>query len=1033
MHTRHFLWFILLVFTGSAYGNNLSIELVKEDASEWYLLESDHFNFYFSDSSTRLAKAILPASINKLNQIEEKIGYRLSGKINIFVHASGAELNATYANYTEEQRYNIGGITHVQNNDVHVYETGEIPTLMNQISVGIADNLILEMLYGGTIQERIKYASVLHLPVWFQAGLVEYLAKGWNSESDNLLRDAFNNQQFKSYNTLTPSQQKLIGQNIWFYINDIKTDDAIQRILYLVRLTRKVETALYYVLNITSKQLYSEWYIANQGLYSAELKRRIPQDPENNPFNPIEDVLYASSLSPNAENIVSAYYHNGETRLEIYNRENHVRNILRKEFVGRSGRKHVEGESLVVWKNDSEFWLVVNNVQPTLELLDIEGNVIIPPIKFKGFDFIHGIDFYNSDNVFVFAGIKEGHSQLFLSNVNLSRIEPLSTTDHDDLEPQFDESGNIYFTRIVYKNEEKKYINDWQKDIFYIFRNGFEALSCNNVTNTPNINEECPLKLNSKYLSFISDKNGIRNAYAYKLNQETFALSNYQTGILKQQICKSRTHVLETVLHNGYIFTHVSAVDSSKNFGAILNPSKTKSYQKVTDAYINASKNNPVSQNSDSLNQQETVYFQSNFPVPKNIDSLESISQEKLKKLNYDFESVQENFSGLRVTKIISQINNSNFLTDEFGAEFDPINQMRNKIGVAGGVGLSDQFNNHLIEGKMRTLFNLSIFQFALSYENRVGNINKKISVLSEHTNYNQNFDIGIRRMRAGKVEFTKKMSSALSLAASQQTRFDHFTPIIQDESFLKLKEKYQLTLDQELKAVYSTKLAYQDILFTGFNAEVSTNFRYNASETASSIISKLKMKHGYKVFKHLLWINSAEIGNSTGGTNTIFVVGGNMNQYRPTISDTRITIDNASFISPVYGVRNFNINTRSGNTYGFLNSELWAPLNRYAGKKPIKNAWIQNLWMVGFIDAGTAWYGTSPKSRSNVANVKNVADGRLDITVFNAKNPMVYSGGLGLRTKVFGYFVRYDLAWTYDNNVWQKAVGRVSLGKSIF
>jgi len=125
------------------------------------------------------------------------------------------------------------------------------------------------------------------------------------------------------------------------------------------------------------------------------------------------------------------------------------------------------------------------------------------------------------------------------------------------------------------------------------------------------------------------------------------------------------------------------------------------------------------------------------------------------------------------------------------------------------------------------------------------------------------------------------------------------------------------------------------------------------------------------------------------------------------------------------------NINTRSGNTFGFINSEIWLPLNIYLGKKPLKNSILQHLWVVGFADAGIAWYGKSPSDRANITNVSYVNNGRLEIEVFNARNPIVSSFGGGLRTKVFGYLLRYDLAWTNDNDVWNRAVSRISIGKA--
>ena len=1021
---------LFVVVSTTVVSQPLSSQRSEIHSHDWWQIESDHFNFYFTDSSTRLAKSILPASISKLNQIEEKIGYRLSGKINIYVHASGAALNATYALQQPKAPLNTGGVTDIQNNDVHVYLTGQIPDLMNQISVGIAENLLLEMLYGGTVQERIKYAAMLHLPVWFHQGLVQYLAVGWDTDADNLLRDAFNNQRFKSYNQLTVQNQQLVGQNMWLYIDDTKNVDAIQRILYLVRLTRKVETALYFVINKSSKQLYSEWFTANEAVYSLELKRRIPQEPEHNALDPNEAFFFSSALSPNANFVASAYWENGHNIIELYNRKTKEKHKLLKTYSHYTGQLHFKHEILLKWKVNDQLFVLTNAVTPKLELLDMSG-IKTPVHQFTDFDFVTSYDVYPPTGEVIVSASKSGQSSLFLFNKVFTNYVKLTSSNNDDLHPHFDDNGNIYFTRILYRNKENKVMSEWQTDILYIFRNGNEVLSVNNVTNTPEKNEEKPVKLNAKYLSYLSTENGIRNAYAYKLDQQTFALSNYQTSILHQQVNEDRTYVMELVLHNGYLFTHISMVDSSENFGAVLYPSKTKILQRIAEKVISASKNNPILLDSAYMNKTEKVYFQSPFPVPDNVDSLDAISAEKLKKIDYTFVKTDHKRVDLRTTKMISQINNSNFLTDEFGASFDAVNQMTNRFGIAGGVQLSDQFNNHVLEGKMRTTFNFAVFQYQMSYENRIGKYTKRLEILTEQTRFNQNIDLGKRRMRAVKLEVSKQLTSNLNIGFNHRTQYDHFTPIIQDESFLVLRDRKQLNLDQGVRLTYANQTKHRSILDAGIFAEVNTSFRHNTTTGKSSIVNTLTATYGKKLSRDLLWRNRLELGNSTGGANTIFVMGGNRNQYKPTINDSRINIDDASFIKPIYGVRNFNLNTRSGNTFGFINSELWLPTYSYFGKRPLKNALLQNLWVIGFADVGTAWYGKSPKDRTNVSNISTIEDGRLSITIFNARNPIIYSGGVGVRTSVFGYFLRYDLAWTYDNNVLNSKVSRVSLGRS--
>jgi hypothetical protein len=1030
MRLGKLLFFICLLHTSLANAQDPTAQRAHLETNDWWALESDHFNFFLTDSSTRLAKYILPASIHKLNQIEEKIGYRLSGKINIYIHASGAALNATYALQTPKQPINSGGITEIQNNDVHVYLNGQIPDLMEQISIGIAENLLLEMLYGGTVQERIKYAAMLNLPIWFHEGLVQYLAVGWDTDADNLLRDAFNNQRFKSYNQLSPENQVLIGQNIWLYVDDTKNPDAIQRILYLVRLTRKIETAFYFVINKTSKQLYSEWYTANEAIYSLELKRRIPQEPEHNALNPNETSHFSTALSPNAEMIASSYWSNAKNVIEVYNRETQERKTLSAGFSSYSGKLNYEKEFILKWKDDKSFYVLHNSVTPTLSLYDVEGRSTLLH-TFTDIDFITGFDCYPRTGEHIFSALKNGQSALYLSDNAFTKQVALTHSAYDELDPHFDNNGNIYFTRIMFNNEEDDVISQWQTDIFYLFRNNTEVLSINNVTNTPGINEEKPVKLNAKYLSFLSTENGIRNAYAYKLDQQTFALSNYQTSILDQQINANRTHVMELVLHNGYLFTHISAIDSSKNFGAVLYPSKTKILLKIAEKIISASQNNPILLDSAYQKQTDKVYFQSPFPVPENVDSLDAINEQKLTKIDYTFRPVSKNRLDLRATKMISQLNNDNFLTDEFGGRFDPINQMTNRMGVAAGVQLEDQLRNHIIEGKIRTTFNFSVFQYQVKYENRVGVYRKSVKVMTEQSRFNQNLDLGKRRMRAIQLAVDRKLSPTVSLQLNHRTQFDHFTPIIQDESFLVLRDRKQLNLDQSLRLTFSNQLKYKSILSTGVFANINANYRFNATTGKSSVITMLNANYGKKLGGGMLWQTRLQLGNSTGGANTIFVLGGNRNQYRPTVGEGRINVEDASFVKPIYGVRNFNLNTRSGNTFGFANTELWVPTHTYFGKRPLKNMLLQNLWLIGFGDVGTAWYGKSPKDRTNISNISTIEDGRLQISIFNARNPIIYSGGLGLRTSIFGYFVRYDLAWTYDNNVWKSKVSRVSLGRA--
>ncbi|MBO6516416.1 MAG: hypothetical protein JJ975_07675 [Bacteroidia bacterium] len=1012
-----------------AKSQSLDYQRTDNKPHHWYLLESDHFNFYFEDSSEQIARSILPSAIEKLSQIEEKIGYRLSGRINIFTHQSVADLNATYAKQRFSKESIIGGITDIKNNDVHVYLTGSEVGLMEQISEAIAENLLIEMLYGGTIQERIKYATLLQLPTWFHEGLISYLSHGWDTESDNLLRDLFNNEQFTSFNKLSTAKQSLIGHSIWQYINDNEKRDAIEEILYSVRVTKKVETALLIVLNKTSKELYTEWYYANSTAYAYELKRRIPLNPESVVSNPDNEFFLSNALSPDASKIATAYRSKGKLRIDVLDRTLGETQTIYEFFSHFDGLIEYRNQLLFSWKDSSHLWLIENKTTPNLKLIDLSGHVLSEELM--ELDQINDMDYHPGENLLVFSGVKNGGTSLFLYHPLTDQTTQLTKSRFNDLEPHFDQSANIYFTRVLYKDSSRLLVSGWQKDIFYLFRSGNQVLNVTNVTNTLDVNEEQPIKLNSKYLSFLSDQNGIRNAYAYKLDQKTFALSNYQTSILNQRINQNRSHLIETVLHSGFIFTYVTPIDSSENFGAILHPSVTRVLQNQSERTRNAHNNNPLT--GDSLDNQEAnvIYFQSMFPVPHNVDSLDRISHTKSKQIDYTLKRTPKNVTHIQPTKAITQLHNGYFLTDEIGALFAPRVQMKNRLGPVIGIRLEDQFGNHVLEGRTRTTLNFNLFQYKVSYENRVGKYREKVQFIAEQTRYNQNIDLGKRRMRGLKFDINRQLTPSISVGGFQTSRYDLFTPILVDESSLRLEDVQQTTFDQGIRLGYNTSIKYTETYFHGVKAQFSTKLRYNATNSAASLVSEFSANYGRRSKKGAFWINRLHLGNSAGEANNIFVLGGNRNQYQPNINAQEISTAGSAFFQPVFGVRNFDMNVRSGTTYGFANTEYHIPLDYFLGKKPIKNSLFRNLWVVGFLDAGTAWYGRSPNDKRNVTNRTVVEDGRLNITIYNVKNPMVYSTGLGLRKKVFGYLVRYDLAWTYDNNVVNKAVSRVSLGKA--
>jgi hypothetical protein len=130
--------------------------------------------------------------------------------------------------------------------------------------------------------------------------------------------------------------------------------------------------------------------------------------------------------------------------------------------------------------------------------------------------------------------------------------------------------------------------------------------------------------------------------------------------------------------------------------------------------------------------------------------------------------------------------------------------------------------------------------------------------------------------------------------------------------------------------------------------------------------------------------------------------------------------------------LRGFNQNIRNGNSFVVLNSELRIPVFQYIIQKPIKSDFIKNFQIIGFGDAGTAWNGFDPYSDENAFNTKTITTGpggNLVVRIDNKKDPFVGALGFGLRTKLLGYFLRWDYAWGIEDGIFQQPMAHFSMG----
>ena len=104
---------------------------------------------------------------------------------------------------------------------------------------------------------------------------------------------------------------------------------------------------------------------------------------------------------------------------------------------------------------------------------------------------------------------------------------------------------------------------------------------------------------------------------------------------------------------------------------------------------------------------------------------------------------------------------------------------------------------------------------------------------------------------------------------------------------------------------------------------------------------------------------------------------------------------------------------------YVAISNELRIPLFSYFSNKPLSSDFLENFMLIGFNDIGAAWTGKTPYSNENSFNSTIVNGHNYTINFKKSKRTdYLHSYGFGLRSRIFGYYVRLDWGYGIDDRI---------------
>ena len=292
----------------------------------WTYYKFKNYDVYFYVGGKELAAYVAEQAQNEMDDLERLLDYRSTNRFQIIVYNKLSDLKQTNIGLEmDDLSYNIGGLTRVIGNKILIYFDGNHEHLQQQIRAGMARALLDQLMYGGNIRERLQASILLNLPLWFNQGLVTYLAKGWTVEDDNRLRDLLLSHKIKSMSQLMEMDEVFAGQALWKYIMDTYGQASLSNLVYMTRINRSLESGFVYVLGTPLRQLSKDWYKNSIQHYEQFDKDKLPVAGSPLQTKERKKILTQAAPDPFGSRVAYVANNKGKYKVRVYDVQNNKR------------------------------------------------------------------------------------------------------------------------------------------------------------------------------------------------------------------------------------------------------------------------------------------------------------------------------------------------------------------------------------------------------------------------------------------------------------------------------------------------------------------------------------------------------------------------------------------------------------------------------------------------------------------------------------------------------------------------------------
>jgi hypothetical protein len=1037
------------------------------DFNVWSYFEGEEITVYWYGRSKTYAEKVIQISKNEIPDIINLLEYKINGNFQVLVYADYSDMKQS--NLGLDQAFvHKSSLTKVEGDRIFVHYTGDQEDLQIQLREGITAVLLNAMFENDNIREVVRDAVSSDLPPWFREGLVNFSGDIWNEEKDLTLRNYFLHSKKVDFERLSALDPALVGNAMWYYIRNRYGRSEIANYLYISRINKSIEKSALYVFGITYEELKEQWLDYFTKRYIREWQEltqfQKPIETKNVPFKNCRNAEITQLLfNSDGQNFAYALDDNGKVKVYTQNLNSKKRNKILKYGV-RNKLQNPDRDYPILYWNENESKLgVVYEKRDVLYLQEVElasgkTQKLTFPGRYQRIFSAHPLD-----KRFLLISAQENDTkEIFLFDLSTRQSRKLTQDKFDNSEAVIGTKGSkegiFYLSNKGISPDSLEREKPPYEQPFNLFFESFSTPPLKD-TLTNKIDDLQRLKSNQKDLFALSSFTGINNVYAFSANEkfqkaeravtaEKYGVYNYAVNAREEVLYTTRLPGKKGLkwslqYQEGFQNTSLPSTAFTEHKHALR-----KKVTKETD--LSKKRNERLKSLLDeqpltvdfSPADQETYLFQSEFGNSQEDFTLvvrrstygdqsgDSLALENAKKQIINPQKITPYRIAFHMRNSSMDLDNRPLFGGLNTFAGTAMEQLFVPMGLLMKAELVDLLEDYRIEGGVRVPLSFNGTETYLLFENRKKRWDKQFAFYRR----------GMGELLPGAFlnQFFRRKTvttlgqATLSYPLDMFQSFRATGTFRQDNTFFQSTNRISLEIEplqiQQLgfrvEYIYDNALDISINVRNGIRAKIYTEaikrislqlfdpFSLDFNRGFVSI-SGFDVRLYQRVLRHSVWANRIAGATSLGPEKILYFAGGTDQWLFPRFNENGPMPTEPILMQVLApGIRGFDFNIRSGSSYALWNSEIRVPIFRYIFNRPMRSQFLNSFQLVGFVDAGSAWFGINPFNKDNPINTLTIDNESISITVNYFRDPFVLGYGLGARASLFGYFLRLDYGW---------------------